>query len=434
MPAHGLAEDTRRFERATAISPKAATRAKLRGAVEHTDLSSKRGLLDRLFTLAFGGLVYAQIWEDPVIDMEALAIGPTDRIVAIASGGCNVLSYLTAAPEAITAVDLNRHHVALNRLKLAAARHLPDHAHFRRFFGDADLPQNIAVFDAHLKDVLDESTREYWTGRDWRGRRRIGYFARHLYRHGLLGLFIASGHALARFYRIKPQVMLGATSLAEQRRLFEQHLAPIFSKRLVRWLAKRPAALFGLGIPPAQYAALLTSARNGEGMEGVLRDRLARLACDFPVAENYFAWQAFGRAYGKAADAPLPPYLQAGNYLAVKNHAARVSVRHANFIEHLEGEADASLDCYVLLDAQDWMTDDILTRLWTEITRTARPGARVIFRTAAEETLLPGRIPADILARWSYDADRCRAWTARDRSSIYGGFHLYTFGPAESER
>ncbi len=40
------------------------------------------------------------------------------------------------------------------------------------------------------------------------------------------------------------------------------------------------------------------------------------------------------------------------------------------------------------------MNDEDLTALWTEITRTARPGARVIFRTAADERLLPGRLPA----------------------------------------
>ena len=38
-----------------------------------------------------------------------------------------------------------------------------------------------------------------------------------------------------------------------------------------------------------------------------------------------------------------------------------------------------------------------LTALWREITRTARPGARVIFRTAADERLLPGRVPDEIL-------------------------------------
>jgi S-adenosylmethionine-diacylglycerol 3-amino-3-carboxypropyl transferase len=409
-----------------ALEAKTATRQNLRGAVEHTKLSSKRGLQDRLFTLVFGGLVYAQIWEDPVIDMEALDIRPDDRMVAIASGGCNALSYLTANPAAITAVDLNAHHVALNRLKVAGAQHFPDHATFRRFFGDADQFANTNAFTAHLKDHLDPVTGAYWAGRDWRGRRRISYFTNGFYRHGLLGFFIGAGHMLARLYRVRLDVMLAAKSLPEQKALFERYLAPIFDRKLVRWLAKSPAALFGLGIPPAQYAALLTSAKEGEGMEGVLRDRLRRLACDFPIQENYFAWQAFARSYGKTPEAPLPPYLQEASFRMVKDRAARITVRHVNFITHLEEQADASLDCYVLLDAQDWMSDDILTQLWTEITRTARPGARVIFRTAAEESLLPGRIPQEMLGRWSYDETRCKAWTDRDRSSIYGGFHLYT--------
>ena len=43
--------------------------------------------------------------------MEALARRPDDRLVAIASGGCNAMSYLTANPAQITAVDLNQHHV-----------------------------------------------------------------------------------------------------------------------------------------------------------------------------------------------------------------------------------------------------------------------------------------------------------------------------------
>jgi S-adenosylmethionine-diacylglycerol 3-amino-3-carboxypropyl transferase len=103
-----------------------------------------------------------------------------------------------------------------------------------------------------------------------------------------------------------------------------------------------------------------------------------------------------------------------------------VTVRHANMIDHLRGEPAASLDAYVLLDAQDWMDDATLAALWREITRTARPGARVIFRTAAEESLLPGRLPDALLDRWAYDPARCRALTARDRSAIYGGFHLYT--------
>src|SRR5260221_14294040 len=94
-------------------------------AVRRNRVFSMAGVLEFLFTLAFKGLVYPQIWEDPDVDMEALAITPDCHVVAIASGGCNVLSYLIADPARITAVDLARAHVALNRLKLAAPRHLP---------------------------------------------------------------------------------------------------------------------------------------------------------------------------------------------------------------------------------------------------------------------------------------------------------------------
>jgi S-adenosylmethionine-diacylglycerol 3-amino-3-carboxypropyl transferase len=49
----------------------------------------------------------------------------------------------------------------------------------------------------------------------------------------------------------------------------------------------------------------------------------------------------------------------------------------------------------------------------------------VIFRTAADEPLLPGRLNTDILDLWRKDEARSAALHARDRSAIYGGFHLY---------
>ncbi len=403
------------------------TRRSVKGAVEHHKLLSKRGLQDRLFTLAFSGLVYAQIWEDPAIDIEALALGPGDRVVAIASGGCNVMSYLLADPDAITAVDLNLHHVALNRLKIAAARHLADHASFYDLLGRAEGRDNIDTYKG-LRRYLDPETRRYWNGRDALGFRRYRYFAKNIYRHGLLGRFIDAGHAIGRLHRSDLGAVLEASDLAGQRAAFERNIAPLFERPLVRWLCRHPAALYGLGIPPAQYDALAESG-DGQGITHVLRQRLERLACDFDIAENYFAWAAFGRGYKPEGDGPVPPYLRRDVFDIVKARAGRIEVRHVNLIDHLKAQPDASLDAYALLDAQDWMTDEILTDLWREITRTARRGARVIFRTAAEDSLLPGRLPGEILERWSSDHDRCRDLTARDRSAIYGGFHLYQLKP-----
>jgi S-adenosylmethionine-diacylglycerol 3-amino-3-carboxypropyl transferase len=189
----------------------------------------------------------------------------------------------------------------------------------------------------------------------------------------------------------------------------------------VRWATANRLSLYGLGIPPAQYEAL---AGDGD-MRNVLRSRLERLACGFSLDDNYFAWQAFGRSYTGNASGPLPPYLRREHFDVVRARAHRVAVLNRSITEYLAGCPDASRDRYVLLDAQDWMTDAQLDALWTEITRTARPGARVIFRTAAEPSLLPGRLEPALLARWHYEAELSQALTQRDRSAIYGGFHLY---------
>jgi len=386
---------------------------------------SKQGLLERAFTFAFRGLVYAQIWEDPAVDMEALAITPDCHVVTIASGGCNVLSYLTADPAKITAVDLNTAHIALNKLKLMAARTLPDHAAFHRFFAQADSKENIAAYRDIVAPHLDEATRRYWEGRDLIGRRRIGGFARGIYKHGLLGRFIGAAHLLARVHGVDLRRMLAATSRAEQREIFEREVAPIFDRAFVRWLTSQPASLFGLGIPPAQFEALAGDAR----MDVVLKARLEKLACDFDLKDNYFAVQAFGRGYD-GGEGPLPPYLQAANHDAVRARADRVDVRHANFTDFLREQPDASADRYILLDAQDWMDDEQLNALWAQITRTAKPGARVLFRTAGEPSILPGRVVDAVLDLWVYRAEASLDYTARDRSAIYGGVHLYVLKDA----
>jgi len=220
-----------------------------------------------------------------------------------------------------------------------------------------------------------------------------------------------------------PKAMLAARDLAEQRTLYDRHLAPVFERKLVRWLVRQPASLYGLGIPPAQYKAL--AADGDDGILGALKLRLERLACDFDLKDNYFAQQAFGRRYGDGPDAAFPPYLQKQHFAAVKARSPNVSYRQSAVTAFLEDQPAESCDAYVLLDAQDWMNDADLTALWSQITRTARPGARVIFRTAADERLLPGRVPAAILDQWHYEEEKSRELCRQDRSAIYGGFHLY---------
>ena len=394
----------------------------LEQAAHHRPAVTKRGALERLFTLMFQGFVYNQIWEDPEVDLEALRLGPHHRLITIASGGCNVLNYLAADPEKIIAVDLNDNHIALTRLKLSALANLPTYEDFFRFFGSANDSTNKRSYDAFLSSRLDRETRRYWEKRVPLRGRRINMFARNLYRYGLLGRFIGILHAVARLHGKKLGTVLDSRTVEEQRRAFERHIAPLFDSKPVRLLSRSPISLYALGIPPAQYDELVAA---GDPIS-VLRERVERLACDFPIADNYFAWQAFGRSYDVEARAAVPAYLRPDTYEVIRARTDRVEVHHASLTDFLSRQPAQSLHRYVLLDAQDWMNVQQLNALWKEIDRTANTrDARVIFRTAGPISPLPRKLAPELLAPWSYLEDEGRALHARDRSSIYGGFHIY---------
>jgi len=336
------------------------------------------------------------------------------------------LNYLAADPAKIVAVDLNPNHIALTKLKLSALQNLPSYEEFFRFFGQANDRANRTAYDDFLSKRLDKVTRNYWEKHIPLRGRRINMFARNLYRFGLLGRFIGVLHAVAKLHGKKLEPILAARTPSEQRRLFERHIAPLFDYKSIRMLSKSPVSLYALGIPPAQYDELVAT---GDPIS-VLRERVERLACDFPIHENYFAWQAFGRGYDLEHRAAVPAYLQRATYDLIRTRTGKVEVHHASLTDFLAAQPAHSVHRYVLLDAQDWMNSEQITALWREIDRTADTrDARVIFRTAGADSPLPRKLPGDVLAPWTYLESESKAWHGQDRSSIYGGFHVYTRRP-----
>ncbi|MEO1140802.1 MAG: DUF3419 family protein [Pseudomonadota bacterium] len=406
------------------MSEATVVKEQLSEAVHQNRAFSITGILERIFSTTFRGLVYPQIWEDPVVDMEALDIQETDHIVCIASGGCNAMSYLTRKPASITSVDLSPAHVALNRMKSAAVQHLPNHEAFFRFFGLANVEGNREAFETYVLPHLDSKTAEYWTDRKGLFGKRIDVFEEGFYRGGLLGHFIGVCHFMARISGVNLKTFVHCQTKAGQALYYKDNVEPLLDKKLIRMLINNRATLFGLGIPPQQYEALAGSA-NGD-MHAVLKERTRALMCDFPLSENYFAWQAFNRSYKQDGSGPLPPYLQEENFETLRAQAHKYETLNRSLTDYLGEQGDGSKDIFILLDAQDWMNDDQLNALWSEINRTAAPGARVIFRTAGLETILPGRVKDEVLSQWNYHSERSKELTKQDRSAIYGGFHLYT--------
>ena len=396
--------------------------ALLRQAVYGQKEQEKASMLDRLFAFWFQRLVYPQIWEDPVIDMQAMGSLAGKHVITISSGGCNALSYLTDSPAKVSVVDLNHAHCALINLKIAAVCALDSHADFYAFFGHADRRSNAALYHAKIKALMPERARAYWEERSLSGV-RINAFTKGFYRYGLLGNLIGFLHTLARLNGIKLEELLSLESIGEQERWFDQKIAPIFDGWFVRNVATSPLALFNLGIPPHQYQALC----NGEPkmMAEVLKQRARKLATVVDIKDNYFAWQGYGRRYDTRPDGSCPPYLMAQHWDALRANINNIHVQQASYRDVLMQQPPRSIDRYLLLDAQDWMSDEELLLLWNEIERTATPDARVVFRTAGEASCIEGKLSAAVALLWHRNQAVSDSLHAKDRSAIYGGLHVY---------
>ena len=393
----------------------------LKVAIQQQPVSSFQGMQQRMFRIWFNSFIYNQIWEDPELDMQALQLQPDSQVLTIASGGCNVLNYLTASPARIVALDLNPYHLSLTRLKLAAMAYLPDHDSFYDFFGHADLPHNVQNYNHYIKPELDEELESFWSGHSLSGKKRINLFRDGLYRHTRFGYFMRFLHWIARRSKYQPELILQAKTLDEQREIFNAHIKPFFDSKLVKFLGKLPMSVFSLGIPPQQYQAMKA---QGNLVQQYC-DRVERLACDFPIQDNYFAWQGFSHCYDHEQRQAIPAYLQASHYQHIRDQLHKVETESGSIIEYLKAQPDNSLDRFVFLDAQDWMNDEVLQSLWEQVDRVGKVGSRIIFRTAASESPLETALTRELRARFEYDPIQSEQWFRQDRSAIYGGFHLY---------
>lgn len=407
-----------------------ADEASIESAVRQKEASKWQSVLQKLFAVWFDAFVYNQIWEDPRVDLQALKLNETSRVLTISSGGCNALNYLIENPEGVTAVDLNRHHIFLLNLKVAALKFLPDFESFFNFFGLGKHARNVENYWKFIAPNLDAPTRRFWEANGFFGKllygNRINYFQNGgLYEHSRNGYFLRFFHAFSKFLGCQPDKLLEAETPAEQEKLYQKYINPFFDSFIVKTIAKMPLTLFGLGVPPQQYDELKKDLAAGKTIIDIYRARAHRLACDYPVSENYFAWQAFARRYDYARRRAVPEYLKEENYARLKANAEKLTTKIGSVTEEIKSNPPNAFNRFVFLDAQDWMNPETLTDLWRAIAERGEENSRIIFRTASAFSPVETNLPEDLRRKFYYEKDWSHELFKQDRASIYGGFHLY---------
>jgi S-adenosylmethionine-diacylglycerol 3-amino-3-carboxypropyl transferase len=389
------------------------------GAVQNEKTTTKQGILQKMFAVWFDAFVYNQIWEDPRVDLQALNLDENSRVLTISSGGCNALNYLVESPQNVTAVDLNRHHIYLLRLKKTAIANLPNYDDFFALFGFGKDARNVKNYNEFIAPNLDDPTREFWD-------KNIKIFKfGGLYDHSRNGYFLRFFHRFSSLIGLNPDKILLAKSHEEQEKLYEKHLAPFFDSFIIQTLGKLPITMFGLGIPPQQYAELKKDLSEGSSVIDIYRERAKRLAVDYPINENYFAWQAFARKYDTENRTAIPEYLKADNYEKLRVNIGRLNTDIGSITDNIKQSPKDTFNRFVFLDAQDWMNAEVMTDLWQSIADFGEKGSRIIFRTAGAESPIEVNLPKDLRAKFAYEKDLSFELFKQDRASIYGGFHLY---------
>ncbi|QGV82931.1 DUF3419 family protein [Streptomyces ficellus] len=374
-------------------------------------------------------LVYNACWEDPALDREALAIGPGDHVLVITSGGCNALDYLLAGAGRVTAVDVNPRQNALLELKAAGIRHL-SHPEFFELFGTGRSPRAHEMYRDALRPDLTPFARRYWdgyidafAGRGWRN---------SFYYRGTSGLLAKGLMLVLGLQGLGPHLeeLLAAPTLERQRHLYESRRMSERLRAAAR-LASQPLALSLAGVPPEQRREIAEEYTGGTVQ--LVHDGLDAILGRLPLADNYF-WRAY--ITGSYTPDCCPEYLKAANFPLLRGALARLDVRTTTvtgFLGRVRAEG-RDVSKFVLLDHMDWMgwrDQPALAAEWQAIVDAARPGARVIYRSAGLHTryldpvhvVHDGRTRrlADLLHRHPGLAARLHA---RDRVHTYGSFHI----------
>ena len=163
-------------------------------------------------------LYFAQVREDPVLEIEALQPRPEHTIVVVGSGGCTALSLLSAGAGQVVAVDLNRVQNNLTELKAAAVRTLTP-AEAVGFLGGAPMSarERGERYRAMAPD-LGQEARDWWNGHPRQLARGIlGAGVTERFIGGVITAMRVAVHPPGRIRRL-----LACITLDEQRELFRR--------------------------------------------------------------------------------------------------------------------------------------------------------------------------------------------------------------------
>ena len=355
-------------------------------------------------------LIYNICWEDAAVDRKLLKLDESSSVFMISSAGENALTYLLDNPESIVTVDINKRQTALLELKMAILKE-SGYDDFFEFFGTGKSARYKEIY-SRVRDDLTPPSRKFWDS-------NISYFSpdgKGLFYQGGSGYFARLMRYLIKTNGLTEQVdqLIHEPKRSERERLFTE-----VSKQLIsggsKFMWKLSAVLGLAGIPRSQKKAI------GD-LNAFIRDVFNNVFVRQQAQSNPY-WNVYLK--GTYAEEYLPDYLIKENLQHIVTQLDKIEFSTQPVHQYLSS-SKKKFTHFVLLDHMDWLygsDQNALKNEWKLILKRARPGAKILFRTAHSSlALIPGEIRNKIQFT-EVDPE----WVAlNDRVGTYTGTYLGT--------
>ena len=361
----------------------------------------------RLPSASAGRLFFAQVREDPLLEIDALAPAAACTVVVVSSGGCTALSLVARGAGHVVSVDSNVTQNHLVELKAQAVRSLEPGA-LLGFLGATSTPKawRIADYEA-LRGSLSADAAKFWDSHT----RMIG--------KGILNSGVSEGfiRLVVRAMRLlvhpgsRIDRLMSCETLGEQRELYEKEWNTRRWKTLFRILLSRRA--FNRTYDPAFFQ----NVENGD-FAGHFYRLMEHALCEIPVASNYFLHHMLRGTYRTAIVGGVPPYLDRTAHSTTRERLRNLELVDGGYAEYLASCDDESVDGFALSNICEWLDEHQIQHLFAQIVRVARPGARLCFRNFVGHT----EIPLEFRSSLREDVEAGRAAIKRDRSCLQARF------------
>ena len=348
--------------------------------------------------------MFTQSWEDPACDLAALRPAPGETIVAITSGGDNVLGFLLTDPAAIIAVDLNPTQTFMLELKMAAIR-TRSHDDLLELLGVRP-PTRARELFATLRGDLSDGARRFWDGHlDWfdSGVLVAGGFERYFAMLRGVLRWVIGRRRMEQLFRLPPEQQRAFYDREWNNRRWRAVLGIVCSK----WM-------LGKRLDPSWFEHAEGVAAFGAHFTGLA----SHVIGDLPARSNYFLAQILLGRY--LDETQLPMYLRPEHHATIRDRLARVRPVTADVGEALAALPERSVDCFAMSNVFEYSPADLFERGRHALRRAARPGARIALRNL----LAPRRLADDPV--FVVDQALSEQLRLADRGFIYSRFEAAT--------